>query len=634
MTAKENMDKTNSKAPLSLSVDEYTSPGEVYEFLGNSQNEHRRAQYSPDKIKKAKNKPTSKLLYLGISFSASKKKDSEPPSLTVRQDHFEDTYGTLQRVLISALDKSPKTPNGHAAVTKVMSLNLKQRNWEINSLRTNMGQVLEEQRLHSPLSNGYAKQWERRSRQIANEIIRLNKNSSDHSTPSRLAVRSEIILHALSKLPDKFGVCTDEDEISKRLKNAISQLDRNDQNKVAQLSLPVQLDPDGCNPEVIVDKLSFAFALNRVVRYFAVGDTPLPNNRDYNESNLSADIKILAAFAREEARKTGVRYKAPQEESPKPEHRHCSVNPSFDLTDAPLSHRAKYPPSSPREKEKVPERPRAQTDGPRSVVPLNSPREPQRHEPHKIARIAADQQKITPMQDRNLGKTPRIPTLDLQSYQEAPAPLKSPRRHSQKLKILSDNKPQYGGDAEFDREETGEEQRRIAKSSPDTGKAPYGGRKVAEHRNSQDLHPGYSQPATPRGKQILNIPSTSVEGMAERPVEKVIPLPDLSTVLRAGISDGNDPVQGGKNGDAAPDDLTESFMFDSIRFTLDADRSISPIKTIYPVPSVSKPPEKSEDNTPRAQSDKRAGRGKGTVQHRIPYDATRKYGSTSTSSTD
>ena len=90
----------------------------------------------------------------------------------MRQDRFDDTYGTLQRVLTSVIDKRPKTPNGDAAATKVMSLNFNQQDWEVKSLCTNIGQVLEEQRLHSPLSNGYAKQWGKSSRQIADEMIR------------------------------------------------------------------------------------------------------------------------------------------------------------------------------------------------------------------------------------------------------------------------------------------------------------------------------------------------------------------------------------------------------------------------------------------------------------------------------
>jgi hypothetical protein len=70
------MDKTNSKAPLSLSlpVDDHTSPGEVYKLLKNSQNEYLRAQYRQDKIKKTKNKPTPRVLYLGVSSLPSKKR--------------------------------------------------------------------------------------------------------------------------------------------------------------------------------------------------------------------------------------------------------------------------------------------------------------------------------------------------------------------------------------------------------------------------------------------------------------------------------------------------------------------------------------------------------------------------------
>jgi hypothetical protein len=494
-------------------------------------------------------------------------------------------------------------------------------------LCANLGQVLEAQRLHSPLSNGYARQWEKQSHKIADEMIRLNKNNSSESTLRRLAARSEIILHALSALPDKFGVCNDEEEILRRLKNIISLMDSNDRDKVAQLSLRVQSDPDGCNAARIIDKLSFAFALNRVIRYLAAGDAPFQN---YDQNSFKADIGILASFAREKAILSGVRYKVAQEGLPRPEHEHRSFISSFDLTHAPLSNRAEHSPSSPRKREKVLERPRAQTGEPRSVVPANSPRELERYGPHKIPGIAADQQKITPRQERNAGKSPKIPALDLDAHQESPTLLKSPKRHSQKLNILNDRSPQYTGDAKSSCEETGEEGRRISRSSPDTGKAPYGGRKVAEHRKSQDLSRVDSQPVTPGGRQIPTTPAIPMERVAERPVGKVITLPDLSTVLRAGLSNENSPAQNERNSDAATDDGMESFVFDSIRLTLNGADSISPIKTIYPV--------KSEGKTLQAQSDNGADGERATVERQVFNfnDGTKKYGygSTSTSSTD
>jgi hypothetical protein len=64
------MDKTNK---TSLSVDDYISLREVYEFLRNSQNELLQAQYSQDKLKKTKNKPATNIHYLGVYFPKKRK---------------------------------------------------------------------------------------------------------------------------------------------------------------------------------------------------------------------------------------------------------------------------------------------------------------------------------------------------------------------------------------------------------------------------------------------------------------------------------------------------------------------------------------------------------------------------------
>jgi hypothetical protein len=615
------MDKTNFRA--APSADDLISLGDLYKFLRNSQDEHWQAQRSQDKIKKPKNRPTTDLLYLAVS-SASKKKDSEPPSLNVRQDYFQDANGTLHRILSSLLLDIQDVPNSGTAVKKVVSDNLDQRNWVVNDLSTNIGQALEAQRLHSPLSNGYAKQWEKRRRDIASEMIRLNKNSTP-TTPKRLAGRSKIILHALSKLPHDFGFCNDEDEISAKLKNVISQLDPDEQNKVAQLALPIQLGLDACHPAVI-NKLSFALALNRVIRYFAAGDASLQN---YSQRSFRADIKILANFAREEARTSGVRYKPARENSPKLESRCLLFNSLSDVTSAPLSSRPESPPSSSREKEKVPERQRAQ-----SAATADSPRKSQRPEPHHTSRVAADHPKINARQDR---KSSRTLTLDLQPPLEAPAPLKSPGRHSQKLNCLNDNNSQYvaRGDAGSDWEEPGAEQRRVSRSNPDTGassgKPVYKGRKAAEHRKSQTFSPDYWQPVTPRGSQNLNSASTSLEDAVPQAGENGVTLPDLSTVFEAGFFNRNEPGEEGKNSDASTFEMTESYMFDSITSTINFDSSTNMMQTIDPAPEVSKPRTKGEDKTLRAQPDNGAHGRKATVQRRIPDDGVKQRNSQSDS---
>lgn len=107
---------------------------------------------------------------------------------------------------------------------------------------SDVGNALKAARSHSRLSNAYAKQWKKHRRAIAAQMIALSTNNvSPVSTMPWLASRLKSVLHTLSKLPDDFGLCVDEEEILLRLKNITSGLRKEDRNVVAQRSLAIRL---------------------------------------------------------------------------------------------------------------------------------------------------------------------------------------------------------------------------------------------------------------------------------------------------------------------------------------------------------------------------------------------------------
>ena len=564
------MDKTNTlrSAPL---ADDFFSLAELHKFLEDGFNH----------AAEIRGRTGPKILYLAVMER--KKKDGKTPRLAIQPEYFKDKNGDLSKILGSLLIGLHNVPNSEAAVKK-MHMDIKQQDWELSELLRDVSSALQAERAHSPLSNAYARQWEKQGRAIASHMLAFSGgNNASPSAMPRLASRAKIVLHGLSTLPDDFGLCASNDEILQRLTSVASSFSRAEKDAVAQRSLAMRQDSPSRGADTKADKVSFALALNRVIRYLAAAsDGALPF---YGARDCKEDIHILACFAKREAIRTGCTYRSAAPGFAMPANGRTSFSSSASMRDGPVPALPASPPSGPREREKSREPQRVQTGEARVSGPAYSPREPEHHERHRPSRAVADQQKITPREEPNGSKLPKVPSLDAPSRPENGNRLKTSRRPSQGPDLWDHNNmdPDRKRDVGSRPDETGRMPFGSPRGGPDTayfsGKEVAQGKRSDEPRKSQRFSLLSCEPATAKGnRDASNAPVPT----SPPPVEESEQSREFSTVLHLNLSKLHSQAQG-RNGDNAAtlEQTTESFVFDSMSTTAGVSVSAMSREMVY-----------------------------------------------------